>query len=291
MRFHGLKCATAGMAVAAMAAAPIAAKKADSVRDLVGVSGASAETQLEQRGFEYIDGSKQDNASYTLWWHSKGKDCIRVEVRNGNVAAITDAKASDCGKKSGNDTAIAAAAIGAVALGAILLSRKDKDKHREEYQQDWQQVQVYNTQSGSARIFREPDKNARVRDEVREGTMLRNYGCDQYNGESWCEVTTMNGRTTGWARDRYLRVTDSQPGPGTGGNWDAAQFSDLVGARAAGAETTLEQRGFRNVDGFKSGSTAYTVWFRNRSRQCIQMAVSNGRVANIVDIGGHPKCR
>ena len=103
-------------------------------------------------------------------------------------------------------TAIAAAAIGAVALGAILLSRKDRNKNNEHgYQQDWQQVEVYNLQSGTLRIFASPNKNARVRDEVGTGTLLRNYGCDAYNGEIWCEVSTINYRTRGWARDRYLR--------------------------------------------------------------------------------------
>ena len=208
VRNSRLKCAAATIAAAAMVAAPIAAKKADSLRDLIGASGAGAETQLANRGFEFITGDKSDNASNTYWWHQGDKDCIRVTVTQGRVATINDAKASDCGKKSNNDGAIAAAAIGVVAIGALLLSGKDKDRHREQYNQDWQQVEVRNTQSGFLRIFREPDKNSRVRGEFREGTLLRNYGCDRHNGELWCDVSTLDNRTRGWARDRYLRVTD-----------------------------------------------------------------------------------
>lgn len=289
MRFYRMKCAAAVLAASAMVVAPVAAKKAESLRDLLGASGASAETQLGQRGFEYITGNKTDNAAYSYWWDSKGKDCVVVEVMQGRVVTINDAKAEDCGKKSGNDTAIAAAAIGAVALGAILLSRKDKDKHREEYQQDWQQVEVYNTQSGSARIFRKPDKDSRVRDDVREGTLLRNYGCDRYNGESWCEVSTMNGRTTGWARDRYLRVTN-YGGGGSGGSGNGS-YGYLAGSRPGRAEDTLRDRGFRNVDNFKSGRTSYSIWFSQRSRECLQMAVANDRVDSVVDIRTHPRCR
>lgn len=293
---YTLKCAVASIAVAAMAAAPIAAKKADSLRDLIGASGAGAETQLANRGFEFISGDKTNNTSNTYWWHQSDKDCIRVSVTQGRVAAINDAKASDCGKKSGNDGAIAAAAI-----GALLFAGKDKDRHRDQYNQDWQQVEVRNTQSGFLRIFRDPDKNSRVRGEFREGTLLRNYGCDRYNGEVWCDVTTLDNRTRGWARDRYLRVTDWQtypqrPGGGSGGGWGGsggswANFADLNGSRAPGAQNTLRQRGFRNVDGFRSGATAYTIWFRESSRQCIQMAVADGRVDSIVDIHNHPRCR
>lgn len=297
MRFTKFKCAAAALAVAAMAAAPIAAKKAESLRDLIGVSGASAETQLAQRGFEYISGNKNDNTSSSYWWDRSGNDCVVVEVRQGRVAAINNAKAEDCGKKSGsNDGAIAAAAIGAVAIGAILLSRKDKDKHRDQYNQDWQRVQVHNTQSGSARIFRNPDKNSRVRGEVREGEFMRNFGCDNYNGESWCEVSTMNGRTTGWARDRYLRVSYGDGYPdygsgGNGGNWGNGNYGYLTGARPERAEDTLRQRGFRRVDSSNSGRTYYTIWFRGGSRECLQMAVADNRVSSVVDIRNHPRCR
>ncbi|MFN3864106.1 MAG: hypothetical protein ACK4RT_07480 [Erythrobacter sp.] len=284
-----------------MAITPISAKKADSLRDLIGVSGASAETELSQRGFEYISGNKTNSGSVTHWWHRDGKDCVVVEVNDGRVARINDTRAEDCGKKSGNDAAIAAAAIGAVAIGALLLSGKDKDKHREQYNQAWQEVQVFNTQSGFARIFRKPDKNARVRDEVREGTFLRNFGCDNYNGESWCEVTTMNGRTRGWARDRYLRVTGNYPGGGSGGDWGGSggswggagggQYGYLAGTRPARAEDALRDRGFRNVDRFNSGRTYYTIWYSRRTSECVQMAVANDRVESVDDIRTHPRCR
>jgi hypothetical protein len=305
MRITRLKFAAAAVAVAAMAAAPIAAKKAETLRDLVGVSGANAETQLAQRGFEYISGNKYDNTSASYWWDNSGKDCVLVEVRQGRVAAINNAKAEDCGKKSSsNDAAIAAAAIGAVAIGALLLSSKDKDKdkHQQQYQQDWQQVQVQNTQSGSLRIFRDPGKNSQVRGEVREGEFLRNYGCDSYNGESWCEVTTLNGRTRGWARDRYLRVSYNQnypdygsgggyPGGGWGGNSGNGRYDYLTGGRPERAEDTLRKDGFRTVDSSNSGRTYYSIWYRGGSRECLQMAVADNRVSSVVDIRSHPRCR
>lgn len=298
MKKHILGYAAATLAVTAIAIGPISAKKADKLGDLVGASGASAESQLSQRGFEFISGNKNNTGSYTYWWHQGDKDCVVVEVNNGRVARINDARAEDCGKKSGgNDGAIAAAAIGAVAIGAILLSGKDKDKHRDQYNQDWQEVQVHNTQSGTLRIFRNPDKNSRVRDEVREGTFLRNFGCDNYNGESWCQVSTMNGSTQGWARDRYLRVTGNYPGwggsGGSGGGWGSGsgQYGYLTGARPARAEDVLRERGFRTVDSYNSGRNYYSIWYNVRSRECLQMSVSNDRVQSVNDIRGHPRCR
>jgi hypothetical protein len=69
------------------------------------------------------------------------------------------------------------------------------------------------------------------------------------------------------------------------------EVSDLVGARASGGEDELRRRGFRNVDGFKEYSTAYAIWWRSASRQCIQVGVVNGRFDSVRDIGSHSRCR
>ena len=279
----------AGFVSFSMVATPALAKSADSLQDLIGAKGAGGETELQARGFEHVETKKDATASHSFWWNASKKDCIEVVTIDGRYSSIADVSNSECGQKSSNGTAVAAAAIGAVALGALLLSRKDKDKHQQEYNQDWQEVEVYNLQTGTLRIFRDPSKDSRQRGTVGAGTILRNYGCDMYGGESWCEVSTMNGRTRGWARDRYLRATTSRPGYGSGYN-SPAQYSDLNGARASSADSSLRQRGFRNVDGFKSGYTAYTVWYRSSSRQCVQMTVADGRVQDIRDIRTHPKC-
>lgn len=199
----------AAVAVAMMAAAPVGAKNANSLRDLVGSSAFRLDTDMQRRGFEATGGNWNETNGSSYWWHRNDKDCVAVEVNRGRVSRIRDARAADCGHKGNNNgTAIAAAAVGALALGAILLSRKDRDSHREQFQQDWQMVEVQNTQSGRLRIFRQPNKDSRVLDDVREGARLRNFGCENHNGESWCEVSTLNGRSNGWARDRYLRPSN-----------------------------------------------------------------------------------
>lgn len=71
-----------------------------------------------------------------------------------------------------------------------------------------------------------------------------------------------------------------------------AGYSDLVGARAAGALDEMERRGFANVDGFQSGSNgAGTVWWNGKTRQCVQIITVDGRIDSAVDIKTHPKCR
>ena len=60
----------------------------------------------------------------------------------------------------------------------------------------------------------------------------------------------------------------------------SADFSDLVGDRAAGVHSDLERQGFRSVDRFQSGSKGSgTIWWNGRTRQCLQMITVDGRAA------------
>lgn len=318
--FFGRTAACA--AVIGMAASPVLAGDADSLGDLYGASTATAKAELIRRGFHFSRGNADNSTSpTTTWWHPADQDCVAIDVSQDQIIDINDVRAADCGERvasigtssgsgnigngnsgngggggGGDDAALVLGAVGALAIGALLLSGKDKDKgsgkNRPVAQRDWQEVETFGTQSGSVRIFGSPDTNAVVQGDVREGLHLRNYGCDAYSGENWCEVTTLDGRTSGWARDRYLRPV--QPQAAAGGNSGTAypvQFSDLSGARAPSADAALRDRGFRNVDGFKSGFSAFTVWYRPASRQCIQMEVINDRVESVTDIRAHPSCR
>jgi len=65
-------------------------------------------------------------------------------------------------------------------------------------------VQVYGV-SGSLKITSEPNRNAYTVLRVSRGTTLRRSGCEYVGGENWCRVSTIDGRTQGWARERYLR--------------------------------------------------------------------------------------
>lgn len=277
-------------AALALAVTPAMAEKARNLADLVGARAAGGETELKARGFEYVTGTVEGgDTKVSFYWDAADKDCVRVETYDGRYTSITDASHSDCNQKgSGNGAAIAAAAIGAAALGAILLSRKSKD-----HPDAFQQVEVYGVQSGSARIFANPSKTARVRRQVREGSILRNYGCDTYEGESWCEVANANGRNKGWARDRYLRPVGHSGGTSSP-NWGynrPADYQDLIGSRAAGAMNEFSRRGFVQVDNFTSGTARYSIQWRAASRQCIQAIIANGRLENATDIRTHPKCR
>ncbi|MCW1431807.1 hypothetical protein [Novosphingobium sp. JCM 18896] len=55
------------------------------------------------------------------------------------------------------------------------------------------------------------------------------------------------------------------------------ELTDLVGARAAGGETQLEARGYVFVTTNTVRDTKWSFWWKERTRQCVQVATSNGR--------------
>lgn len=67
-------------------------------------------------------------------------------------------------------------------------------------------------------------------------------------------------------------------------------LSDLVGARAAGAEQEMLRRGYVNTGGSQGDDRTYTNWWNARSRICVTVATMNGRYASITPTTA-PDCR
>ena len=51
----------------------------------------------------------------------------------------------------------------------------------------------------------------------------------------------------------------------------ANSLSDLVGAKAAGAECDMESRGWQSRDGHKSNTASYAYWWNNDRRACVMV--------------------
>lgn len=246
----------------ALAPHAVMARKASSLTDLNGARASSAESALQSRGLKYIDGRKGSyGESYSYWWDDDGNDCVVVEVSDGRVMTINDADKKDCHHSGDNAGAAVAAVAGLALLGALIAHKSDDhdDKvhfdnhdHEREYDRGYQDGLYHKS--------------------------YHNYDDSKYYSRGYSKgVEQRNNRT--------------QHHHGDGGYQRTATYLDLKDARAAGADSTLQQRGFRNVDGFKSGSTAYTIWNRPSSKQCLQMTVADGHVKDIRDIHSHPKCR
>ncbi len=273
------------VAAASLAIVPVAAaaRSASNLGDLVGARASGGESDLESRGWTMITGHKGGNSSYNYWWSRERKDCVMVTTRNGRYASITDASAGDCNQKSGggNDAAKVAAIAGGAALLAALLSHKSGHHENGQHYDDSQQ------EAGYERGYRDGLHNSAYRNNSNDGSYSAGYqsGVDQRQRE--LAETNSNYRDNSSYNDNgYGNASYNNGGNGS------VDVSDLVGARAAGVETDLKSRGFRNVDNVQSGGPGkITIWWNGRTRQCLQMITADGRADSIGDIQTHPRCR
>lgn len=65
---------------------------------------------------------------------------------------------------------------------------------------------------------------------------------------------------------------------------NAADLEDLVGARAAGAETQLEARGYELRQTNTVRDQRYTFWWNPRNGRCVSVSTMEGRYASIIGV-------
>jgi hypothetical protein len=240
--------------------------QANKLQDLVGARAGQAEGDLESRGYVVTHTERSDDSIYAYWWNQSAKKCVAVRTRDGRYVSVVDTMAFDCnqnedkGMSAGTKVGIATSA--AVIIGALALAHKshhhDDDKHYE----------TSNHEAEYERGFRDGLYNS----------SYHNYNnAKEYSSGYGAGVAQRNNNTSHSTR--------------FGGYRPHVNLSDLEGVKASSGESEMQSRGFRNVDGFKSGTSSYTIWWNGRTGQCIQVGTWDGRFASVTDIQTHPNCR
>lgn len=252
----------------ALAATPALAEKARELQFINGMNASEGERNLTDRGFRHVSSHRNSRGYvYSYWWHERDDKCVYVEVyeRSQRVESITDARDQDCGHHTGSDVGTAAAVgVGAVLLGALIGGSRSHHEDGADYSRD--------DRAEFDRGYRDGLHNAPYHNRSRS---------DAYS----------DGYRVG-ADERSANLSHySDPHQQRGGYDRTVQFSDLTNARAAGAMTEMERRGFRQVDNFTSGNTRYSIQWQPETRQCVQVTIAEGRFYALQDIGQHPNCR
>ena len=116
------------LVAAAFSLLPPASASADTpgdLRDLIGIRGSSSDGEMARRG--YTLAKSTDDVSY--WWNASRRSCVSIEIDDGRVSGINGETDRQCGKSGGNGAA--AAALGAVLIGALVAGAAASDKHRQ----------------------------------------------------------------------------------------------------------------------------------------------------------------
>lgn len=255
-------------AALAMPAGPASARGAAALRDLLDARVAGGEQELEARGYVMTDGHKKGGASFTYWWNPSAKSCVAIKTQDGRFASIKDTGRQDCNQSGGGSGVTKEEALGAaigVILGVAVLAHKS-GHHADE---------SHYTSHGD-----EAEYERGYRDGL-HGQPYHNYGrTDAYASGFEAGVDQVGHETPYRSGHRNA-----------GGHRASVNVADLTGAKAAGAQSDLESRGFRAVDAMASGNTGkITIWWNGGTGQCLQMITVDGRVDSLMDIGSHPRC-
>ena len=224
--------------------------------DLQGLADRTASRTLGARGYVRQSGS----GDYGSWWNARDRRCVMVRSDGGRVVSVVTTPAPDCGQQAGDapregmsdgtKAAVAAAAILGIAALAHRAHHHDDGDHDDDPR-------------------READYERGYRD------ALHGYRADSDRG------AYSDGYGAGM-RERSAQVPwQSGNTGGAGSGSGRGRLDDLVGARAAGADTELRARGFVDRDAQQRDGRSIVTWWNARSRECVHVATGNGRIESI----------
>ncbi len=222
------------------------------VRDLVGARAAGGETTLISRGYKFIKTTEGEDRKWANWWKASTKTCITVATVEGRYESIVTGPAADCQQQ--------------ISSGSASEGGSD----------EFEDLVGARASSGESEL------------KGRGFKFVKTVKQDGRAYSNWWKASSKTCLTVVTADGRYDSITkgieadcNSSSGSSAGGT-NPVDLKDLVGSKAAGAETEMQSRGFRNVKGRKVGSTSYTYWKNDDTGQCVQVAVRNGSVGSIL---------
>jgi len=255
--------AAATLSLSALLASPLVSAQdpAPGLGDVQGLDDRSASRTLGARGYVRQSGSD----GYSSWWHARDRRCVMVRSDSGRVVSVVTTPAPDCGQQAGDGhregmsdgakAAIAAAAILGIAALAHQAHHHDDGDHNDDPRHEADYERGYR------------DALHGYRAEGDSGAYSDGYGAGLR--ERSAQVPWQSGNTGG-AR--------------------GGRLGDLVGARAAGAETEIRARGYIDRDARQRNGRSTVTWWNADARDCVDVATRNGRIESIqpVDAG---RCR
>ena len=233
----------------------------DNVAGIVHKDANRGAHQLRSSGYTLISSDYHNGKGVEYWWGHASNQCLQAREVDDIYESVKITSATDCNQyheeATKNDSAAGIAIAAAAILGVAVLasqSHQRDDKH--------------NNDSKSMAEFD------------------RGYS-DGLHHQSYHNYNKTDAYSDGYSEGQTEREENSRR-HGSGGYHSGyhayVSVNDLVGARAAGAESDLRARGFYDAGGYKQGDKSFVTWWNPRTRQCIQTKTRDGRIKAIESI-------
>ena len=224
----------------------------NNVSDLVHHDADRGAHQLRSRGYTMINSDYHNGKTVEYWWGHSQNQCLMAKETGDRYESIKTTSSTDCnqyhGEATKDDNAAGVAIAAAAILGAVVLASKSHqrdDKHND-----------------NSKSMAEFDRG------FSDG--LHHHGYHNYN--------KTDAYSDGYSQGQIERDENSRHHASSGhhsGYHPYVSVSDLVGARAAGAESDLRRRGFYDTGGYKQGNKSFVIWWNPRTRQCCLLYTSD----------------
>ena len=243
-----------------LASASVAASTPDNLEDLIYQDYGWGAEQLRQRGYTEISSDYHHGKTVEYWWSSAKNLCVKAHAddKEGKYTAISKTSSTDCNQyheeaTKGDNTA--AIAIGAAALiGAAILAHKSHERD-DKHGDDSKSVAEFD------RGYRDGLHHERYHNYNNTTAYSDGYNSGQQKRDEETRHRSRDGHHSGY--QSYVSL------------------DDLVGARAAGADSQMRSRGFKDTGGYKQDGKSYVLWHNAESRQCVSAVTQDGRIKKI----------
>ncbi len=247
-----------------LASSPVLAGTAPgNLADLTYQESDWAKEQMRSRGYTRIHGDWHNNRNWTYWWSNAGSTCIKMQDDGRTVQSLVTTVAMDCNQKESDDNKSgmstgAKVAIGAAALIGVALLASKSHQRGEKHSQDEKSTAEFE------RGYRDGLHHERYHNYQNTSAYSDGYNAGQQKRDQETSYRSNSGYHSGY--QSYVSL------------------DDLVDARASSAEGELQSRGFRHTGGYQQGNKAFTTWWNERTRQCVQAVTKEGRIKRFESI-------
>lgn len=249
-----------GGCVLTLGCASVVAAIPDNLTDIPYQSTEWGAEQLRFRGFTLMSSDWHDGKSYEYWWQANSNTCVQARSSGGKYEALKTVGGTDCGqyhKQATGNSDAAAIAIGAAAIiGAAALahqSHQRNDKHNDQ------------------RSVAEFDRG------YRDGMYHQPY-------HNYQDTSAYSDGYSSGSREREEQTRYRPHYGGYSGYRSYVSLDDLVGVRAAGADSEMRSRGFADTGGYKRRNKSFVTWYNGNTRQCVNVVTQEGRIKRIDSI-------
>lgn len=217
--------------------------------------------ELNARGYTMITSDFHNGKTYEYWWKSATRTCLKAAHGGHRYESLETTTAMDCNQKETSSSGMstgAKVAIGAAALLGVAALAARSHQREDKHNQNEQNVA-------------EHDRG------YRDG--LHHESFNNYNNSQ----AYVDGYNTG-QQQRSEETNHRHHHNQRQGYVTPVSLDDLVGARAASADSELTNRGFRSTGGYNEGNRAIATWYNAGTHQCMQVVTRDGHIKRIESI-------